>query len=478
MAYLDSLIEDLYKEASQIGIVEAMENFDYNTTGEYIGIDEAEYTKKTEHIRFEILDVDRFVKVNNCQKVTNPVFYSRDNNPTEDGLLSNTIFGITQQDRSGIFAYIDLGGYYIDPSCYKIWNKLTGGKIKRIVHKEGKFKLDNKGFLVEDEAGFTGVDFLRKNIDKINFKTSESDRRQIGVKYLERNRNMMFINKYIVIPPYYRDTNTGKRSVGVGGVNKIYSQLIIAVNSLNTTQEYGFDMSGPMQGRVQDILQALYDWFAGNSNDTIQTDTGHGISGKAGILRYANMGKTSNYAARLVISAPELKVNRPEDMMVTFDKTAVPLAACIATFKPFVQFYVRQFFENEFIGTEQYPVLTRDGKITYKIPKDPLITFSDERIQKEMESFLHGLNNRYVPIEIHMEDDDETYYMQFQGRFASDNIQNETIFNRRLTWCDIFYKAAVEATTNRMVLITRYPVLKEKQLNLPAYLNRFNICMV
>ena len=30
----------------------------------------------------------------------------------------------------------------------------------------------------------------------------------------------MFINKYIVIPPYYRDTNTGKRSVGVGGVNK------------------------------------------------------------------------------------------------------------------------------------------------------------------------------------------------------------------------------------------------------------------
>lgn len=459
MAFLDDLILEFEKERANNDIVTAMENFDIATTGEFVKINEAEYNKKIDHIRFEILDINRFIKVNGCKRITNPVFYSRDNNPTDDGLLSNVIFGITQQDRAGIFGYIDLEGYYLDPSCYKIWNKLTGGKIKKIIHKDGYYRIDNKGYLVEDnENGYTGVDFLRKNIDKINFKTSESDKRQIGVRYLEKNRKLMFINKYIVIPPYYRDTNTGKRSVGVGGVNKIYSQLIIAVNSLNTTQEYGFDLSGPMQGRVQDILQALYDWFAGNSNDTIQTDTGNGISGKSGILRQANMGKTSNYAARLVISAPELKVNRPEDMMVTFDKTAVPLAACIATFKPFVQFYVRQFFENEFIGTEQYPVIDRTGKLCYKIPKDPLIRFSDERIQKEMESFVHGYNNRYVPIEIEMEDDEDIYHMQFQGRFAADNIETEAIFNRRLTWCDIFYRAAVDACNNRMVLITRFPV--------------------
>jgi hypothetical protein len=34
----------------------------------------------------------------------------------------------------------------------------------------------------------------------------------------------------------------------------------------------------------------------------------------------------------------------------------------------------------------------------------------------------------------------------------------ESILNRRMTWCDIFYQAAVEATKNKHVLITRFPV--------------------
>lgn len=458
MNYLDQLVEDFNKSLETgTDISTAMEQFNLNTSGEFIPINEIEYNKAVEHLKLEVLDLDRFIKVNGCKQITNPVFYNRDNIPTEDGLLSHQIFGITQQDRAGIFGYIDLNGWYLDPSCYKNWCKIDPN-IKKVVHKDGKFIVNVKGEIVPDDSGSNGVDFLRKNIDKIKFKSNESIKRDLRVRYLEKNRNRMFINKYLVIPPYYRDTNTGKRSVGVGGVNKIYSQLIIAVDALKTTQEYGFDMSGPMMGRVQEIILNLYDWFCGNSNNTIQTDTGAGISGKLGILKYANMGKTTNYAARLVISAPELKANRPEDMMVNFDKSAIPLAAAIACFRPFVQFYVRSFFEREFIGTEQIPVMDKNGKISYKIPKDPLMVFSDERIKKEMESFLHSYNNRYVPIEVPLEDSDETVYMQFQGFRKDENIETESIFNRRLTWCDIFYQATVEASKGRMVVVTRYPI--------------------
>lgn len=458
MNYLDQLVEDFNKSLETgTDISTAMEQFNLDTSGEFIPINEIEYNKAVEHLKLEVLDLDRFIKVNGCKQITNPVFYNRDNIPTEDGLLSHQIFGITQQDRAGIFGYIDLNGWYLDPSCYKNWCKIDPN-IKKVVHKDGKFIVNVKGEIVPDDSGSNGVDFLRKNIDKIKFKSNESIKRDLRVRYLEKNRNRMFINKYLVIPPYYRDTNTGKRSVGVGGVNKIYSQLIIAVDALKTTQEYGFDMSGPMMGRVQEIILNLYDWFCGNSNNTIQTDTGAGISGKLGILKYANMGKTTNYAARLVISAPELKANRPEDMMVNFDKSAIPLAAAIACFRPFVQFYVRSFFEREFIGTEQIPVMDKNGKISYKIPKDPLMVFSDERIKKEMESFLHSYNNRYVPIEVPLEDSDETVYMQFQGFRKDENIETESIFNRRLTWCDIFYQATVEASKGRMVVVTRYPI--------------------
>ena len=40
-----------------------------------------------------------------------------------DGISEN-IFGITQEERSGIFAYINLGDYFIDPSCYKAWIRI------------------------------------------------------------------------------------------------------------------------------------------------------------------------------------------------------------------------------------------------------------------------------------------------------------------------------------------------------------------
>ena len=460
MGYIDSLVESFQKDLdSGRPIEELFDQFNQDTTGELVPVDEAEYNKTTDHLRLEILDYDRFIKVNNCKEITNPVFYTRDNIPTPDGLLSNTIFGITQADRAGIFAYISLGQYFIDPSCYKNWCKIDP-IIKRVVHKDGKFIVNGKGEIVQDEKGGNGVAWLKKNMPSIKFKTSDSLKRDLRVKYLEKNRDMMFINKWIVIPPYYRDTNSGKRSVGVGGVNKLYSQLIVAVNSLRATQEYGFDLSGAMEGRVQEILVCIYDWFAGNSNKTIQTDAGAGLSSKFGIIHHAAMGKTTNYAARVVITCPNLKVNRPEDMRSTFKYTVVPLAACIACLRPFVQFNVRAFFEREFIGVEQYPVVMDDGKIAYKSIKDPLIVFSDERIKKEMESFVHGYNNRFVPIEVPIEDlpKGKKCYMQFKGNFKSDNMENESIMNRRLTWCDVFYMATVEAAKNRMGIITRYPI--------------------
>ena len=461
VGYLDNLVKDLQDHYDRfMDSTELFEQFNFDTSEQFVHIDEAEYNKVTDHLRLEIMDIDRFIKVNDCKEITNPVFYTRDNIPTSDGLLSNTIFGITQSDRAGIFGYISLGKYFIDPSCYKNWCKIDSN-VKKVVHKDGKFSINARGEIVPDENGSNGVDFLYKNINNIKFKTSDSLKRDLRVKFLEKNKQKMFVNKWIVIPPYYRDTNSGKRSVGVGGVNKLYSQLIIAVNSIRSTQEYGFDLSGPMEGRVQEILVCIYDWFAGNSNKTIQTDVGAGLSSKFGIMHHALMGKTTNYAARLVVTATQNKANRPEDLVTSYRNCFAPLAACIACLRPFVQYNVRAFFEREFIGTNQYPVVDLDGVTRYKTPKDPLIEFSDERIKKEMEAFLHAYNNRFVPIEIPIEENDGKkvkYYMQFKGNFAKDNMPNESIMNRRLTWCDIFYMATVEAARGRYGIITRYPI--------------------
>ena len=331
-----------------------------------LSLNEEQYDKVTRHLRLDILDVERFVKVNNCQPITNPRAFAKNNIPSDDGLLSNTIFGITREERGGIFAYIDLHGWFMDPSCYKSWCTIDRN-IRSIVHGTENFSINEKGELVPDPTGKTGIEFLRKNISKLKFATNTSIKRDINVQYLEKNRDKIFIRKYLVIPPLYRDKNTTteSRTVGLSGINKLYNDLIVASNALTATQDYMFDATDAMNGRVQEIILNIYNWFCGASSSTSSEINNRGIQGKFGILRRANMSKTSNYASRLVITAPELKSEKPEGMKVNFETSAIPMSACIAAFRDFVIYQTRRFFDNEFNGIQTYPVINKKGQVEY-----------------------------------------------------------------------------------------------------------------
>ena len=425
-------------------------------------ISEAEYDKITKRLSIEVLDVERFVKVNQCGCVSDPRPFSSGGVPSPEGLLSNKIFGFASAERKGTFGYIDLHGWFLDPSCYKTWIRLDT-RIKNIVAGIEYYSIDAKGNLVkDDEHGKTGLDFLRKNIDKIKFKESQSQTKKISIAYLEKNRKNMWINKMLVIPPFYRDANTmaGKNTVGLGGVNKLYNNLIVASNALTTTQEFGFDSSDEMKARVQFIMMNIYDWYCGNSNKNIPDNLkGQGMSGKLGILRMTNTSKTSDFSSRLVISPSDLKADKPEDIMITYDKSALPLYSAMTQFRDFVMFNARTFFENEFMGSPTYPVIDKNGNMKSVVVDAPEITFSDERIKKEMDRFLHGYNNRFVPVEVPVEGTNTKYYMMYKGRYSSPTDEHpDGTLTRRLTWCDIFYISAVEATRDKQILITRFPI--------------------
>ena len=225
-------------------------------------LEEVEYNKITKRFELDILNIEEFVRKNDCQCVSDPRAFTGNGIPSPKGLLSNEIFGYTMEERSGIYAYIDLHGWFIDPSCYKTWIRLDPA-VKNIVHGVKYYRIDKDGLFVEDEVnGETGIEFLRKNIKRIKFKPTTSVTKELSLSFLETNRDRMFINKYIVIPPFYRDKNTtaGSKTVGLGGVNKIYNNLIISTNALTATQEYGFDASDAMMGKVQELILTLYDW--------------------------------------------------------------------------------------------------------------------------------------------------------------------------------------------------------------------------
>lgn len=422
-----------------------------------------EETSEVKHLRVDLIDPDRLIKVNELQEITNPVYFVRNNQPTSDGLFSNEIFGITKYDRANTFAYIDLGGTFINPLIYKMWCKIDSN-IKACIHGTKYFIVNDEGQLQEDIDGDCGVEFLKKNIHKLKLKRTNSSQREMRVKFISKYMGtpQMFITKYIICPPYYRDVSTERGHTDVVEVNDLYRSLLISVRALKDTAEYGLNLNEATRGRIQETLVQIYDWFG--SGTTIGGErTTNVIPGKTGILRRAVMSKTTDYASRLVISAPELKVERLDDLTADLDYSNLPLASACVNFLPFMVYNIRRIFENEFSGDNTYPKYGEDGSVKYLHIKDYQEQFSDERIRKEINHFLTGFSNRFAPVEVETVEG-ETIWLQFKGyqvspeQFESGNYDKFPISERDLTWCDILYQAAVESVKDRHILITRYPI--------------------
>lgn len=421
------------------------------------------------HLRVDLIDPDRLVKVNDLKEVTNPVFFIRNSTPTSDGLLSNEIFGITKYDRANTFAYIDLHETFLNPLIYKIWCKLDSN-IKPCIHGTDNFIINDHGMLEKDENGENGIAFIKKNIDRIKIKRTDSKRRDMNAKFIEKYMGSpeMFITKYIVCPAYYRDVNSEKGHVAIGAINELYRNLLVFVKALKESADYGLNLNSATRGRIQETLVQIYDWFG--SGTTIKgEDTPNVIPGKTGILHRAVMSKTTDYASRLVLSAPELKVESLDDIEADLDYSVLPLASACVNFLPFIIYHVRRFFENEFSGDAVIPKI-KNGEVIYLHPKDYQIEFSDERIKKEIDRFCTGFSNRFIPIEVPTIEG-ETVKLRFKGynvsaeEYAKSDIGKLPIMDRYLTWCDILYQAAVEAVEDKHILITRYPI--------DSYFNQF-----
>ena len=412
------------------------------------------------HFKIDPLDPLKLIKVNDLKEVTNPIAFARNNVPTPDGLISNEIFGITKFDRSNTYAYISLGDWFMHPLHYKIWSKMDSN-IKAVIHETDYFKIDSSGNLVKDPEGDTGILWLKKNIEKINIKSTESIKRDKNIQFLKNHKDTMFINNIIIIPAYYRDANTTSGRPGLNEINKLYQSLLMAVRSLKENSDYGFTLNGATRGRIQEQILTIYQWFSGSDNKGFSNAVG--IPGKMGILSHTNLNKTTDYAARLVLSAPELKVDKVEDLQVDLDHSAVPLPAVVTAFLPFIQFHIRRFFENEFSGVNKYPVKNKKDELEYIEIEDYQVAFSDDVIKSELELFQHGFADRFRPVKIPNKENREIY-MHFKGynvkdeNFDTNNPGNMPIVERELTWLDIIYQAAVEVTKDRHVLITRYPM--------------------
>ena len=419
--------------------------------------------------RFHIeqLDQNKFIKINDSTKeITNPSLLNATNGPTPDGLLSNEIFGITKDERAGIYGYIDLHEYFIQPYYYKIWLKIDR-ELKGYIYETQNFKIDSKGFLIPDDSGDTGIASIRKNLDKIKFKDTSQ---QEFIKALTdgKNKGLFFTNKLIVTPPFFRDIDTSKGGrIGVNEINKLYINLLNKIRALKESNDYGFDMKGGIRGQIQDIMLEIYNWYTVGESIIGGEHTGSGIFKKFGAMRRSVMAKTTDNSARLVVSAANINANSQNELICDMDYSAIPLAAALTTMYPFVIYWLRQYFINEFGGISTYTYIDKKGEGDIKELEldNPLMDFSDDRFDKEINEFIHGYSNRLKPIKVPNKENKDIY-MKFKGysitkeEYKNGITENDTIIDRYVTWTDLFYIACCKAAEDKVAIIARYPINK------------------
>lgn len=410
-----------------------------------------------------LLDIDKLVKLNDIQPITNPISFDKGLYPSRDGLFSNEIFGMTTDDRKRTFAYIPLGRKFISPKAY-ITLKHLNRKFIGLVNGTTSFIIDKDGVLIEDENGGTGIEWLYKNWDKISFQRNDSQKRSQKIDLLENvSKNEIFIDKFLVVPPFYRDMNLQQVADGanpiVPKVNNLYSAILRNANMLNTSDTFDF-MSNAITAKTQDLLIEVYDMWKKK------------LEKKYGYIRKFLLGKSVSWCSRVVITADTGSDETPEEHQVDFYHTGVPLSHAISMATPFIIYWIKRFFKTRFYDNkDKFQILDeKTNKMIYVKLENPEVYYNDEYIEKRMDRYINNPSSRFDKIEVPIKKSDREKYgingpihISFRGylRKSINTFQEaeDVELRRDLTWTDLFFMATSEMTKDKHIIITRYPVL-------------------
>lgn len=394
-------------------------------------------------LTLDILDVEKFISLNKLVPCENPIFLDR-NMPTRDGVLSYEIFGTSQEERRNRFAYIDLHQHYMHPLAA---TKLSGydRTLSKVLFSQSAYILKD-GALIEDyENGRSGPEFLYEIWGKVKVRDKDTITTKELEKFFKQDRDKLFLTKWIVIPAFYRDLNTQDAGGGIkkssATINSMYSSIISYVQTLNTYSDISH-YARLTQSRVQTLLCDIY--------EKLMVETVKGKPSKFGMLKRSLQAKNVNYSSRLVLSSPILQKPSYNDVQVKYGAATIPLAYTITSFLPFVVYQMKQFFESNFIQGGKVPVM-ENGKIVYTTFRD---TFDENDITKMVNLYLNDPSSRFNKVDTPMDINGNKYHMVISGRFGKEN----TTITRAATLTDVLFICTVEATKDKHVFVTRYPL--------------------
>jgi DNA-directed RNA polymerase beta' subunit len=338
--------------------------------------------------------------------------------------------------------------------------KRLNRNFESIVYGSKKFSIDKHGVIVQDDNGGTGLKWLYDNWEKIKFPRNDSSARNHRVDMLVNNKkDVLFLNKWVVIPAFYRDVNlhSADGNPKVPEINDLYSKIIRNTNMLAESNDTDFIISS-ITGQTQDLLVDVYNLIKAK------------IEKKNGYIHKFLMGKSIDYCSRVLITATPYTANSPSDQHMDFYHTGVPLSHVCAEFTPFILFWLKRWFKRNIENHKNsISIINSSGEeVTIKLD-NPEAYYNEDRLESRLSQFIKTPATRFDPVELPVSKDEmqrvgmktaaSARFVGYKASRDSTMEQPENKIVRSLTWTDLLYMAAVDVTADKHVILTRYPYL-------------------
>jgi DNA-directed RNA polymerase beta' subunit len=296
----------------------------------------------------KLLDIDYFINKNNCLEVKNSKLPSEKTGYDPLSLWSELVFGTYgSKERKSRFGYIDLKVNVIHPIALELVRTVSE-ETSRIIAKKRNYIVKNE-ILIEDPMGETGLIFLIENFNNINFTKICKKEKQEVADFIEKNKKILIINKWLVIPAAYRDINfRDKNSFKlISEINDFYKDLIFIIGQLSGMS----DLDQIFIERLQYKTFQITDWIKKNK-----------LTGKSGIFRGTLLKKRMDYTSRLILlSSTEIKMN----------EVGIPWHTAMAIFEPIFSYNlfkkntavlddIKQYLETDSFGQDDFIKFVKD----------------------------------------------------------------------------------------------------------------------
>jgi len=386
-------------------------------------------------MKLDIFNINAMIKTNDLQEVKNTISFHPDGLPTEDGLFSFELFGKpASPERKKRFAYVDLKTDFIHPIVFRNLIALQKN-LGDLIFERKKFIIDGRKRLVPDEGGRTGIAFLKSVWGNFIPGAKDSDEgsstRKERIKFIKLvPKNEVFLNKWIVIPAFYRDINfqsDDRRRISKDDVNDTYVKLIglsKAIDQGNSLELTG----GVVRNAIQTTLNQLYDYFKEK------------MSSKSGIIKDKLMAKTVDYSVRSVITSTTYDAPDYDSVKIKMHEIGVPIGQLCVLFYPFL---VRE------MNIRLTEVISSKDKIEFELAEDADAEFFPKEIERIISSFIKSPEFRLT---------DVTLKGKGKKRIPLPLGLFTKSLKRNVKWVDLIYTYLYKfILPGKHIIVTRYP---------------------